>query len=90
VKFFLCLTNHYAMKMYEKGGYKYPHFLDLSTLEVSDQLHALAALPPEKEPRHLLDRKHSNSESSFIQPVANRYTDCATSAPISPIGSWKT
>jgi hypothetical protein len=46
----LCLTKHHAMKTYWESGCIVPRILDIGTrLEVSGQLHALAALPPGKE-----------------------------------------
>jgi hypothetical protein len=57
-------------------------------MEVSGQLHALAALPPGKEPLVpvVLDtvkrkirspRRESNPRTLTVQPVAQRYTDWA-------------
>jgi hypothetical protein len=70
-------------------------------MEVSGQLHALAALPPGKEPWYPLDRRLGGSQSRsgrggeeknsqplpgieppIIQPLAQRYTDWAFTAPI--------
>jgi hypothetical protein len=49
LKLFLCLTNHHAMKTYGRVDV-WIHILLTSALTGSGQLHALAALPPEKEP----------------------------------------
>jgi hypothetical protein len=56
-------------------------------IEVSSQLHALAALPPGKEPLMPLDavvkrkipspRRESNPRTPIVQPVSQRYTDWA-------------
>jgi hypothetical protein len=66
-------------------------------LEVSGQLHAPAALPPGKEPPvpigqevgwtsepvkwKFLTPPGLEQDSSVVQPVASRYTDCAIPAP---------
>jgi hypothetical protein len=51
VKLSLCLTKHHAMKAYWGSGGMAPLILwPRHEMEVSGQLHALAALPPGKEP----------------------------------------
>jgi hypothetical protein len=47
----LCLTKHHAMKTcWGSGGIALCILLHQHKVEVSGQLHALAALPPVKEP----------------------------------------
>jgi hypothetical protein len=51
VKLFLCLTKHHAMKTYWGSGDVTPRILDFGTRwRMCGQFHALAALPPGKEP----------------------------------------
>jgi hypothetical protein len=60
VKLSQCLTKHYAMKTYWGSGGIAPLILDL---EVSDQLHAPAALPQGKSPWYPLDRRLGGPQS---------------------------
>jgi hypothetical protein len=48
--FITSLTEHHATKTYWGSGGIAPRIPDLSTMEVSDQLHALTPLPPRKKP----------------------------------------